>query len=45
MEVWPLSIFPTFGVPLFLMAHMAVRFQDLAGRGLAAPSAVPTTGR
>ncbi|MDH3969286.1 MAG: hypothetical protein OEU56_19900 [Rhodospirillales bacterium] len=32
MEVWPLSIFPTFIVPLFLMAHLAVLFQALAGR-------------
>ncbi len=43
MEVWPLSIFPTFIVPLFLMAHLAVLFQVLAVRGLAARSAARST--
>ncbi len=45
MEVWPLSIFPTFIVPLFLMAHLAVLFQVLARRDQAARSAAPATGR
>lgn len=45
LEVWPLSIFPTFIVPLFLMAHLAVLFQVLARKDLAARSTAPATGR
>lgn len=32
MEVWPLSLFPAFFVPLFLIVHLAVLFQVRALR-------------
>lgn len=27
MDVWPLNLFPSFGVPLFIMLHLAVLFK------------------
>lgn len=32
MEVWPLSMFPAFGVPLFIFAHLTALFQARALR-------------
>ncbi len=35
MEVWPLSLFPSFGVPLFVFMHLSVLFQVRALRARA----------
>ena len=37
MEVWPLSLFPSFGVPLFMFMHFTVLFQAWESRRAAAP--------
>ena len=36
MEVWPLSLFPSFIVPLFVILHLTVLFQVRALRRAAA---------
>ncbi len=36
MEVWPLMLFPSFGVPLFAIAHLTALFQVAALRRAAA---------
>lgn len=45
MEVWPLSLFPSVIVPLFLMAHLAVLLQVLAWKDRAARPVVPAAVR
>ena len=39
MEVWPLSVFPSFLVPIFVILHLSVFFQVRALRKRRAPAA------
>ena len=32
MEIWPLNLFPSFGVPIFIILHLTVLFQVMKMR-------------
>jgi hypothetical protein len=42
MEVWPLNLFPSFGVPIFIILHLTVLLKVRELRRLSAPDAAGT---